>query len=125
MSGQVATRSHALRLYRNIIRAARSWQGPKEEVDYIHSERRALFEANKVLTDIDEVVAKIEEGESRLQIAVHYGIPYPRLHHAAPNVYKPVPVVDQEELQYSPNPALNAKLKAAMERRLKQNDSDE
>ena len=30
----------------------------------------------------EEELLQIEEGEKRLEYGVHYGIPYPRLHHA-------------------------------------------
>eukprot|EP00951_Prasinocladus_malaysianus_P002199 scaffold15634_cov33-Prasinocladus_malaysianus.AAC.1 len=95
--------------------------GALKEVEYIHKERRENFRKNLHLTDLEEIAQKIDDGENRLTIGLHYGIPYPRLHHEAPKVYKPTPKVDQdEEEQLSSNPVLNAKLKAALERKRRQ-----
>lgn len=74
----------------------------------------SLFRENQRLSDPAEIKAKIEEGENRLSIAVHYGIPYPRLHHVKPKIYKPAPAVG--DTQPAPAAVRNEKLKAAMER---------
>jgi len=83
------------------------------EVEYIRKERSTLFRANQALTDPSEIKEKLEEGENRLQIGLHYGIAYPRLHHAKPKIYKPAPSADPSQQAT----VRNDKLKAAMERR--------
>ncbi|GAQ85561.1 hypothetical protein KFL_002410120 [Klebsormidium nitens] len=78
--GSPALRSQALSLYRRILRAARTWPGPQEEVNYIRNEAQSTFRQNRALDDATEIGKQIEEGEHRLEYALHYHIPYPRLH---------------------------------------------
>jgi hypothetical protein len=68
----------ALSLYRRILRAGRAWPEASER-EYIRNEAHALFAANRALRDPEEVKKKLFEGESRLALAIHYKIPYPRL----------------------------------------------
>ncbi|CAI5466758.1 unnamed protein product [Closterium sp. Yama58-4] len=67
-------------LYRRLLRTARSWQGSAEERTYIKEESRRAFESNRHIQDKERIQKLLEEGEARRQMAVHYGIPYPRLH---------------------------------------------
>ncbi|KAL3689100.1 hypothetical protein R1sor_015409 [Riccia sorocarpa] len=80
MAANAATRARALALYRKLLRAARAWPGPEAEKQYIRTESRSQFEANRHITKLEEIDQKIFEGESRHDIAWHYKIPYPRLH---------------------------------------------
>ncbi|KXZ52588.1 hypothetical protein GPECTOR_9g633 [Gonium pectorale] len=57
----------AIALYRKLIRSSYKWTGPQE----------------------------IAEGEARYELAWHYRIPYPRLHHSPKQFkYKEPPVID-------------------------------
>ncbi|KAG6545351.1 hypothetical protein Mapa_013200 [Marchantia paleacea] len=80
MMATPASRSKALALYRKLLRTARAWPGPASEKQYILTESRDQFEANRHLAHAEEIDRKIFEGESRHDIAWHYKIPYPRLH---------------------------------------------
>ena len=84
------SRMSVLRLYRQILRIGRSWEAvdPKDSVKeraYIISEARRLFEANSSLRNDKEVAEKVDECKIRIELAQHYGIPYPRLYHTDPN----------------------------------------
>eukprot|EP01094_Clydonella_sp_ATCC50884_P021430 TRINITY_DN4720_c0_g1_i2.p1 TRINITY_DN4720_c0_g1~~TRINITY_DN4720_c0_g1_i2.p1 ORF type:complete len:145 (-),score=36.11 TRINITY_DN4720_c0_g1_i2:169-603(-) len=75
-------RARALSLFRAIARQARGrWRGPHEERDYIRNEAFSLYRQNAALTDRHEIQEKLQEAETRLELALHYGIPYPRLYH--------------------------------------------
>ncbi|PRW58577.1 LYR motif-containing 1 [Chlorella sorokiniana] len=79
----VELRRQALSLYRRLLRAAREWKGSTEEADYIRQEARQQFRANRLDARSEAAVAQaLEEGEKRLELALHYGIAFPRLHHA-------------------------------------------
>ncbi|WIA19741.1 hypothetical protein OEZ85_005661 [Tetradesmus obliquus] len=92
----MSTRSRVLSLYRTILRTGRQWQGPQEEREYIRQEARAAFRQHKDVTSAAEIEAKLAAGKDRLDIAVHYQIPYPRMHHAPQfklREYKDVPII--------------------------------
>nr|XP_014349778.1 PREDICTED: LYR motif-containing protein 1 isoform X3 [Latimeria chalumnae] len=81
----VATRQEVLNLYRRIIRIAQTWQshvGTAEdtirEKHYIRDEARTLFRKNKDLTDKKSIKECIEECNARIELGLHYRIPYPR-----------------------------------------------
>mmetsp|Transcript_4090 Transcript_4090/g.6134 ORF Transcript_4090/g.6134 Transcript_4090/m.6134 type:complete len:141 (-) Transcript_4090:3-425(-) len=83
-------KSRVLSLYRDILRKGETWKAKEsnqtlEEREYIKNEASRLFRQNRTLTDQKEIEKKLEEGNVRLQLAVHYNIPYPRLYHLAPN----------------------------------------
>eukprot|EP00793_Prasinoderma_coloniale_P001955 PRCOL_00002463-RA len=71
-------RAKALSLYRAILRTARTWEGGAEEQAYIREEAGALFRKNRGATDPETIDAKLFEASSRLELGVHYQIPYPR-----------------------------------------------
>ncbi|KAG9476992.1 hypothetical protein GDO78_002400 [Eleutherodactylus coqui] len=80
-----ATRSEVLSLYRRIFQIARKWKsssGLEEETvkerQYIVEEARKLFRKNKNVTDMETIHQCIEECHARIEIGLHYGIPYPR-----------------------------------------------
>ncbi|XP_068002915.1 LYR motif-containing protein 1 [Melanerpes formicivorus] len=85
------TRQQVLGLYRKIFRIARKWQSasgqPEEtiqEKEYIKKEARTLFQKNKNVTDPKLIKQCIEECEARIEIGLHYNIPYPRPIHLPP-----------------------------------------
>ncbi|CAN2391635.1 Belongs to the complex I LYR family [Pristimantis euphronides] len=78
------TRSQVLVLYRKIFRIARKWtssSGLEEETvkerQYIVEEARKLFHKNKRVTHMETVHQCIEECQARIEIGLHYRIPYP------------------------------------------------
>lgn len=60
---------------------------------------------------------QLEEGESRLELGVHYKIPYPRLHHAPQLKYIEKPKVDFGQVPRARDDSVNAKLEAAIKRK--------
>ncbi|XP_075035820.1 LYR motif-containing protein 1 [Mixophyes fleayi] len=79
------TRQEVLNLYRQIFRIARKWKSVSEledetiqEKQYIVDEARKLFHKNKNITRIEAIHQCIEECKARVEIGLHYGIPYPR-----------------------------------------------
>lgn len=83
-----SSRSQVLSLYRRILRTGRTWAGSAEEKIYIYNEAKHSFQINKNLPE-SEIPVKLEEGERRLELGVHYQIPYPRMHHAPQYVFSP------------------------------------
>uniref|UniRef100_A0A7S3Z897 Complex 1 LYR protein domain-containing protein n=1 Tax=Lotharella globosa TaxID=91324 RepID=A0A7S3Z897_9EUKA len=83
-----SARSTVLRLYRDILRRGRHWKDGTEpaEARYIVEEARKLFRRNKDLDDQKAIHDKIKECESRVELAEHYGNPYPRMYYAQPGV---------------------------------------
>ncbi|XP_024903069.1 LYR motif-containing protein 1 isoform X2 [Pteropus alecto] len=86
-----ATRQEVLGLYRRIFRLARKWQAASgqmedtiKEKQYILNEARTLFQKNKNLTDARLIQQCIEECTARIEIGLHYQIPYPRPIHLPP-----------------------------------------
>ncbi|KAM3915854.1 LYR motif-containing protein 1 [Leptodactylus fuscus] len=86
-----ATRPEVLGLYRKIFRIARKWKslsGLEEETTkerrYIVEEARRLFQKNKTVTHTENIRQCIEECHARIEIGLHYGIPYPRPTHLPP-----------------------------------------
>nr|XP_023471930.1 LYR motif-containing protein 1 isoform X1 [Equus caballus] len=91
-----ATRQEVLGLYRRIFRLARKWQAASgqmedtiKEKQYIVNEARMLFQKNKnvlvqLLTDTDLIKQCIDECTARIEIGLHYQIPYPRPIHLPP-----------------------------------------
>ncbi|XP_027467982.1 LYR motif-containing protein 1 isoform X6 [Zalophus californianus] len=86
-----ATRQEVLGLYRRIFRLARKWQAASgqmedtiKEKQYILNEARTLFQKNKNLTDADLIKQCIDECTARIEIGLHYQIPYPRPIHLPP-----------------------------------------
>ncbi|XP_045704898.1 LYR motif-containing protein 1 isoform X1 [Phyllostomus hastatus] len=86
-----ATRQEVLALYRRIFRLVRKWQAASgqmedtiKEKQYILNEARMLFQKNKNLTDTDLIKQCIDECTARIEIGLHYQIPYPRPIHLPP-----------------------------------------
>jgi len=79
----MASHTKALSLYRQIIRVGKGWSVP-EESKYIIEEARTLFHQNKNIKDEQIIQNKLFEAQSRLELGVHYKIPYPRHFNAPP-----------------------------------------
>lgn len=87
----IATRQEVLGLYRQIFRLVRKWQAASgqmedtiKEKQYILNEARMLFHKNKNLTDTDLIKQCIDECITRIEIGLHYQIPYPKPIHLPP-----------------------------------------
>jgi len=80
---QSALRRDVLSLYRKILRTAYKWEATvlndtATERAYIRNEARQIFRANKNVTDQSEIKQHLQEGNARLELAIHYQNPYPR-----------------------------------------------
>lgn len=75
-----ASREKVLSIYRRIQKISRTWDGPQKEKDYILAESRLLFRKNKGIQDKEKIGVKILEAESRIDLALHYKNPYPRVY---------------------------------------------
>ncbi|XP_076365988.1 LYR motif-containing protein 1-like [Tachypleus tridentatus] len=80
-----ALRREVLSLYKRILRTGKNWeavsgnsQHPELEGKYIINETKELFHKNKNLKNEEEIKSRLMEADSRLQMALHYRIPYPR-----------------------------------------------
>ncbi|KAK9812399.1 hypothetical protein WJX73_007901 [Symbiochloris irregularis] len=78
----MAQKDKVLSLYRSILRTGRQWSGPNEEQKYILEEAKAQFRAHRDSKEADQRNL-LAAGQQRLEYATHYGIPYPRQHHAS------------------------------------------
>ncbi|XP_051857373.1 LYR motif-containing protein 1 isoform X1 [Antechinus flavipes] len=92
-----ATRQEVLSLYRRIFRLARKWHAASGQVEdtirekqYIINEARMLFQKNKNLTDSELIKQCIDECTARIEIGLHYQIPYPRPIHLPPMALTPL-----------------------------------
>ncbi|CAG7836538.1 unnamed protein product [Allacma fusca] len=81
----MAQRMQVRGLYRRILRLGQTWVSKSgdtasttAEKDYIKKEAQALFRKNGDLTDSQAIADCIREAEARIEIALHYQIPYPR-----------------------------------------------
>ncbi|XP_072506544.1 LYR motif-containing protein 1-like [Notamacropus eugenii] len=86
-----ATRQQVLSLYCRISRLSRRWHAASEQMEdtirenqYIINEARMLFQKNKNLTDSELIKQCIDECTARIEIGLHYQIPYPRPIHLSP-----------------------------------------
>ncbi|XP_051927970.1 LYR motif containing protein 1 isoform X1 [Hippocampus zosterae] len=80
-----------LSLYMRVFRIARTWQAQSgvasdtlTERNYILQEARTLFRQNQQMTDQESIKKCIEECEARIEIGLHYRIPYPRASYLPP-----------------------------------------
>ena len=81
----MSMKGEVLSLYRRIFRTARQWkaisandQDSSLEQSYIKKEARYLFHKNKNVESEEEIRMHLKEAEARLELAIHYRIPYPR-----------------------------------------------
>ena len=77
------SRTAALALMRRMLRVSRGWRGEggADEARYIVQETSRMFRERRDLRDADVIAGALDEGEGRLQTALHYGIAYPRMTH--------------------------------------------
>lgn len=77
------SRTAALSLMRRMLRVSRGWRGEggADEARYIVQETSRMFRERRHLRDADVIAGALDEGEGRLQTALHYGIAYPRMTH--------------------------------------------
>jgi len=76
-------RTQVLRLYREILQIGkRTWTGPPHYKKYIVEEARRLFKLNKDLKYVEDIDKRLEEARARIDLALHYKNPKPRLYHA-------------------------------------------
>lgn len=82
LPASLPTRSLALSWYRKCVKAAFTapWE-TDEGALYVLEEARRLFHQNRSLTDPERIQRKLREVEMRYELALHYGIPYPRPYH--------------------------------------------
>jgi len=74
----MAQRAQVLALYRQILRISKKWDGPESEKKYIREEAQRLFRRNMNIKNPEIISKKILEAETRIALALHYKIPYPR-----------------------------------------------
>uniref|UniRef100_A0A915N0E7 Complex 1 LYR protein domain-containing protein n=1 Tax=Meloidogyne javanica TaxID=6303 RepID=A0A915N0E7_MELJA len=84
------TKRQVLSLYSRIIRLSKSWTAkePKNtciEREYILTEARNEFRKNILETDQLKIKQLLDEGNKRVGIALHYGIPYDRPEYLPPS----------------------------------------
>ncbi|XP_013386023.1 LYR motif containing protein 1 [Lingula anatina] len=82
----MAHRKEVLSLYRRILQLARTWESvtadPKttaDEKQFIKDEAKQLFRKNKFISDEKEIKDCMKEAETRIEMALHYKIPYARM----------------------------------------------
>ncbi|GJQ13777.1 hypothetical protein GpartN1_g5568.t1 [Galdieria partita] len=80
---QQSLKRQVLQLYRDILRVAKTWKEP-DEAQYIREEADRLFHQNKNVASQEEIEEKLFEGRTRLELGIHYKIPYPRPYHVVP-----------------------------------------
>src|SRR5690348_9394650 len=80
---QLATAPQVLALYRTILKHGRSWHNRDDGV-FIKREAQLLFRKNKALTEPAEIEKKLLEADTRLQLALHYRNPHPRIFYGPP-----------------------------------------
>ncbi|XP_071131272.1 LYR motif-containing protein 1-like isoform X1 [Mytilus galloprovincialis] len=81
----MSLRGEVLTLYRRIFRLSSKWKNitasiedSSTEKNYIQNEARTLFHKNKNLQNEDQIKMHIKEAETRVEMAIHYKMPYPR-----------------------------------------------
>jgi len=76
-------RREVVRLYKSLVRLGQRWEAQearetKVQREYILEETRTLFRRNAGLEGREVIRQRIQEAETRLTMAEHYGNPYPR-----------------------------------------------
>ena len=94
MASSAPLRTQVLSMYRQILRTARTWEAPNpaetaEHRDYIRNEAGQLFRRHAAETDPARVRQYLAEAESRLEMTLHYGTPYPRPVNLPPGALTP------------------------------------
>jgi hypothetical protein len=81
-----SSRKHVLELYRKLLKCGKTWQAgnPAEtniEREYIQTNVKNLFRQYQTIQEEEHIRELIEEGERRMEMAIHYKIPYERPTH--------------------------------------------
>jgi len=76
-------RREVVRLYKSLVRLGQRWEAQEAretrvQREYILEETRTLFRRNAGLEGGEVIRQRIQEAETRLTMAEHYGNPYPR-----------------------------------------------
>jgi len=76
-------RREVVRLYKSLVRLGQRWEAQEAretrvQREYILEETRMLFRRNAGLEGGEVIRQRIQEAETRLTMAEHYGNPYPR-----------------------------------------------
>ncbi|KAK9832279.1 hypothetical protein WJX74_005223 [Apatococcus lobatus] len=108
----------ALKLFRDLLKTAKIWKVPHEQ-KYIREEARAQFIANQHLKEPTEIAARIQDGMERLEYALHYGIPYPRLEHVKQFTVRQYEEKPQDSVE-SPRITGQSKLDQALARKARE-----
>ena len=107
---KAVTRSEILGLYRKILRHSQTWEArdsrkTQEEREYIREEAMTLFRRNRSIAP-EVVPHKLFEAETRMELALHYRIPYPRLPFVQKGVdFSSMTATHAEEFQRDHRPA--------------------
>lgn len=92
----MSLRRDVLSMYKRLLRVGRTWtakssreEDTRHERDYICTETREHFRKNQHLTDPATIRSYLDQAQSRLTIAMHYKIPYPRPVNLPPQTLAP------------------------------------
>lgn len=82
-------RLDVLVLYKQILRLSKNWVAinstdTEKERAYIREEARNLFRLHATESNPGKIKELLQEGQKRVEIARHYGIPYERPHYLPP-----------------------------------------
>jgi len=79
MAGSLQTKGQVLRMYRQILRLARTWEATSGKVQetetertYIKSEAQSLFRKNRKLNDAKVISDCIQEAQARIELGWYY-----------------------------------------------------
>lgn len=88
MPGQLQLNQHrqVLKLYKQVLRIAQTWQAKdtsETETEREYIKREAQKEFRRPLKSDETIASRLGKGQYRVEVALHYGIPYER-----PTYYK-------------------------------------
>ncbi|KAB7495006.1 LYR motif-containing protein 1 [Armadillidium nasatum] len=92
-------RREVLSLYKRILRLSLTWEAKepsktKEERIYIRTEARTLFRKNKDVSDEREIREMLTGTEARVEMGIHYRLPYPRPVNLPPNICVDLKIIE-------------------------------
>lgn len=86
MTSQLSTRLPVLSLYRKILRTGLNWEGSDAEASWIIRECMEEFRKNREVVDRLAIESLVDDAQKRVEVALHYKIPYPRQHYCDPGI---------------------------------------
>ncbi|XP_074063741.1 LYR motif-containing protein 1-like [Macrotis lagotis] len=89
----IATQQEFLSLFQRIFRLARKWHVASGQMEKT-IRRKFFFQKNKNLMDSELLKQCIDESIPRIEIELHYQIPYPRPFHLPPMVLTTLQIRD-------------------------------